>query len=63
LTVRLLHIFCAFVYLSTGAVLTLCLLDRVDSNPDVERLCRQPSVVEQSKKLRGERKVPSNSIL
>ena len=62
MTVRLLHIFCAFVYLSAGAVLTLCVLDRGARDPEVERLLNRPSVVEQYKKLREEQDPPVEEI-
>ncbi len=54
MTVRLLHIFCAFVCLSAGAVLTLWVLDRRIRDPEVEKLLNRPSVVEQFKKLRSD---------
>jgi len=59
LTVRILHIFCAFVYVSTGAVLTLCVLDWGRKDPQVTRICEQPNVLRRFEEVHNQRDTPT----
>lgn len=57
--VRVLQIFCVLVFLLTGAVLTLCVLDWGDENPQVERICGQPSVLRRFEEICNQRDTPT----
>lgn len=59
MAVRILYIFGVFALLLTGAVLTICVLDRGGKNPQVERLCQQPSVLEQFEEIHNGRVAPT----
>jgi len=53
--VRVLQIFCVLICLSTGAVLALCVHDLVHQDMDVQRICRQPSVLRRFEELHSRR--------
>ena len=49
--VRVLQIFCVLICLSTGAVLALCVHDLGHVDPEMERICRQPSILQRFEEL------------
>jgi hypothetical protein len=53
--VRVLQIFCVLICLSAGAVLALSVHDLGRVDPEVQRICEQPSVLQRYKELRSQR--------
>jgi hypothetical protein len=53
------RIFCVFICLSAGAVLTLCIHDLGHQDPAVERFCKQPSIQQGFEELRSKRENPT----
>ncbi len=57
--VRVLHIFCVFISLSTGAVLALCIIDLGHQNPEVQSICEQPSFLQRFEELHSKQDIPT----
>jgi hypothetical protein len=52
--VKVLRIFCFLIFLSAGAVLALCVHDLGRVDPEVQRICEQPSVLQRYKELHNQ---------
>jgi hypothetical protein len=53
--VRILQIFCFLICLSAGIVLALCIIDLGHKDPEVQRICNQPSVLQRFEELHNQR--------
>ena len=53
MTVKMVQIFCVLICLSAGAVLALCMHDLEQHDPEVQRICEQPSVRQRFEELRN----------
>ena len=57
--VRVLQIFCVLIFLLTGAVLALCIIDLGHQDPEVQSICQQPSFLQRFDELHSKQDIPT----
>jgi len=59
LIIRMVQIFCVLICLSAGAILALCVLELGHHDPEVQRICEQPSILQKFEDSCSKRENPT----